>query len=518
MAEQEKQFRIRVRADADLQGLNQATEAQKTLNAELKKSRDIQAAPDAETNGAGTQALNAQRASIEAKLAAYEASKGGGAGDLGDTAKQMEAVATSAPAAAEGSKALGLALGAVGTLAAAGGLALKSWINDNERLKTSFDNALDAAGKFVTGGIDQLLGRGDALKSFFDGVTVALGGQTEAMKNALAPMSEYIGLGEKVLNPAEQMAKNIQQQKDGLKEQNEELAHSTALKDKDLQIEAELMQAEMDRREAAVQASDMEPEDKATDIEALRSERRVRQEEINARDRFLQEEQQTGQVQNAWGAVGSAVDAEMAQEERVKALDAVTRARAQVTLAKSMDEQFNGPLGRMSDTAYDVASALPGYMGPGISPSESAERLRQAREAEEAAREKLPFGATTSKAEEERKALDAARERTREAASQAVDVGQGYQRGNELSERDQLLQEIQAMKEAASRQAAGVVEGVTNMAGHLITTQSAMNQALQGANSQLAGLSAEVNGMGSGMAGLTDAQRRARRDGQRFYY
>jgi len=45
-----------------------------------------------------------------------------------------------------------------------------------------------------------------------------------------------------------------------------------------------------------------------------------------------------------------------------------------------------------------------------------------------------------------------------------------------------------------------------------------MNQALQGANSQLQGLSAEVNGMGSGMAGLTDAQRRARRDGQRFYY
>jgi hypothetical protein len=140
-----------------------------------------------------------------------------------------------------------------------------------------------------------------------------------------------------------------------------------------------------------------------------------------------------------------------------------------------------------------------------------------------------------SSLEQEQAAADLAKKQREEAADKTGDIYETNARANELGERADINQgmdaaaaaarreqEFQAKLEAANaaldRQASTMVEGVSNLAGNLVNSQSAVNAALQSANQQLQGISAEVGATQSGMTSLSNSERRSRRLTQRFYY
>ena len=172
----DQNYQIRVTTSADITGLTRAKAAQDALNISVKKGAEV------ETNGPGTQALTAQRAKIDALFEQYKKT----------TQAAVEVDESTERTASGGVSSLTVGLGGLGIAAIGVVTALRSVIDSNPKVSQSLTDLKDAGFAVLKDAIEGVIGTGDGLKSYFDDLTVSLGGQTAAMKQALAAIDDYI--------------------------------------------------------------------------------------------------------------------------------------------------------------------------------------------------------------------------------------------------------------------------------------------------------------------------------------
>jgi hypothetical protein len=305
--------------------------------------------------------------------------------------------------------------------------ALQTLAGSSPEAQAASEQLGKALQNLVSDGIRAVTGSG--LETWFDGVTVALGGQTAAMQAALGPMQGYVGAAEKTKTAAEQMAAAIKASQDASKAQAEEDAHAGAVTDAKLKGEQQLLDLELQRRAAA-----------GEDPQALAEEQAARSGEIMARQELERQQQAAAKMQDAEGAVAGALDREDTAKQRAEAARELFLARDQLQGAKArldMVQQQDETLARVNGAAdaLGLGGVLSGVLPqrPGQQAvSDAQAEVDAARAREQEARLALPAG--TGPLADEQAALDLAKADKDKAVEAALQERERQRRAQEMSE------------------------------------------------------------------------------------
>lgn len=480
----DQNYQIRVTTSADITGLTRAKAAQDALNISVKKGAEV------ETNGPGTQALNAQRAKIDALFEQYKKTK----------QAAVEVDESTERTASGGVSSLTVGLGGLGIAAIGVVTALRSVIDSNPKVSQSLTDLKDAGFAVLKDAIEGVIGTGDGLKSYFDNMTVSLGGQTAAMKQALAAIDDYIARAQPVQDAAGKMTAAIDAQAQAEKTRQREANQQQSIEGLALDQQAADAEARAAARDADVKRSRMSPEDQKAEIE---QNQKAKEDELRAIEAQRAALPRLRQEQEAMAAADNQAAAEALlreQEARVGRANDLSLARRERMDAKAADDQFNTPFGRTPQAAAE----LPGYAGPEGGPEATAERLRKAREKEALARENFGPGMLDPKAEEE--ALKSARKNAEEAKRNADEARDQIQYEQE---RDERGRNVRGTRDSATAQ---VLNSMQSAGTETAQVLNEFGQAfIQAQASQAAAMKSVINGVQSTSQGAAQMAAQALR-------
>lgn len=272
----ETNIKINLVTAADTKGAEEVTKAvqeataatNETAQAQdgLKQTTDADAAAQKEHGDALDQARESLRRKLEElKGATSEAQKHEGA-------TQKETTAAKAFDDAVGKLPFNLRSMAVatgGAAIAAGVLkaGFDAWVEKNPEIQASFENVASQISTLATDTLAQWfetwIMKAETAKGLLDGLTVALGGQTEEMKKAAEPVAGYATEVELAAERSKAFADSLREEADAARAAGEALQHELEmLKARNALAEAKGQNA-YDQKIREIEASDMPADEKA---------------------------------------------------------------------------------------------------------------------------------------------------------------------------------------------------------------------------------------------------------------
>lgn len=387
MAE-ESTVQIRLISTADTSGVASMTEA-------VKESTEVQ--------GQQVDAQDEAKASFEKTMEALkdkvEADKDHSTA-LDDSTKKTRDLDDGMLKLPTGLRAAAGGLGATALAAGVMKAGFDAWLRQNPELQASLDNTTAQVGKLATGVMSEWfetwIMKAETGRGILNSLTIALGGETEAMKAASEPMQGY-------LTDKEEAAKRTRDFNTALDDEARAADDARTALDGELTVLKELnaikaaaRDLELDRKIREIDASDAKPEVKATQKAAAR----------NANEKEGLTDRNT---ERATATMAAQEKARLAQIEAVQlkeeAADEAARARAQsltahlVALNKELRERLeiaekwaNGAGGAQEESKAEaellkamIADNERG-MSPAVGSKEKADEIgKRAAEAEKAA-------------------------------------------------------------------------------------------------------------------------------------
>lgn len=442
-------FKIIIKAEADSRAIRETTQALE------KQTKAAQEARKAEAPTAGDKQLQDARLSFEKKLAEAKEKL---TGTTQQTAKAVDNLAgVSMPKLGA---AAGVAVVAVGALRQA----FDTMLANNQELATSWDNLKGTISTAWGDVVRDVTGNGEGLKSVFDSITIALGGQTEAMKNDLGPMRDYVAVGERMVSQSDKIAKGLREEAKAAGEVSDAMK---VMADAQLKQQRATEDADLERRKARVGADDsMSPEAKAQALADIEAERASLMQGRDMQDAAAPRDEAMRRVDDA-DARKRAAEAALAQQEgRVGLINDYTSARDAVEQAQAQKVE--------ASRRWRGAEA-------NTPESEAAWREREAAaESERAARERFDaiaprfraeMGNQSINPEEEGKALEIARKAVEAATSEQDSAERALVAADAKATAEENIAAIkqetqafaQAEKEAAKRSAEAAGADVSAM-------------------------------------------------------
>lgn len=211
------------------------------------------------------------------------------------------------------------------------------WYEKNERLKGSVESFSDTLETAFTGGVDRLmdnigefLGEGDLMADLLDDITVALGGETAAMKELNKPLSMYGEAMKEARTEQEKFNDSLEKQRDLLDDVKSALEDQVALHEAKIEtaeVEAEL---EADKARKVVEASGDDSASKRAQLHKIDTDLKLKKYDLRKQKRGAELEAQQLELTAREKTLKEA-DGEMAaQKDRVKRANALELANKQV--------------------------------------------------------------------------------------------------------------------------------------------------------------------------------------------
>lgn len=432
MADADQRFTLRILTTADVGGLTEAAKAQERLRDATKQATEAAAkqagtplaaggaAPSAGGvlggGGGGFDPLAAARESFQAKFAQAQDGLRGVTAEAGAAQQATNALASG------GLSAIITRLGAASAAAGAFTAALGAMEAKNPDLQKSLENLKTALKDAFDTAIVGALGKGDALRGVIDDLTIAVGGETEAMKKVHEPLTTAAQLTHNLAEAGEREARALRDQTTALNAL--EQATKTANQVRDQGLESERKQLQRDTEQKVQDVTDnpaLTEKEKADEIATIRQQAREadRNLDMQARANAVADAQEEANAKLKVAEDASNKEREL--KDRARRYDELQRQRARVDNWKGAAQDTNAPEAqrneakdkmaeeqRKLDKLREGAGDLQGF-------DPEAERKAQA-EAEKAA-QKAAKEAQEAQAKAEREAIAA-------AAKQADDEAQ----------------------------------------------------------------------------------------------
>ncbi|GEP46176.1 hypothetical protein [Brevifollis gellanilyticus] len=210
------------------------------------------------------------------------------------------------------------------------------WYENNQRLKGSVESFTDTLEKAVSGGIDrfmdgmgEMLGEGDLVADLLDDITVALGGETAAMKELNKPLSMYGEAMKEARTEQEKFNDALENERDLLDDVKSALQDQLDLHEAKIdtaEVEAEL---DADKARKTVEASGDDEATKQAKLHKIETDIELKKYDLRKQKRGAGLEAQQLELVKREESLKKADGEMVGQKDRVKRADALELANNQ---------------------------------------------------------------------------------------------------------------------------------------------------------------------------------------------